>query len=76
MGPIDRPPAHTERTQHLLDVLDEMPDSALAERLDGFRQMLGDLPADDDAMRPLVQILADTLDLELRIRTYLRDRRN
>lgn len=40
----------------------------LAERLAGFDEMLAQLPADDDTMRPSVQTLRDAVEAELATR--------
>jgi hypothetical protein len=68
MGPMNagngtRPPA-----RHLQDVLDGLSDAQLADRLRGFCQILDGLPADEDAMRPLVQAMADAVASELATR--------
>lgn len=53
---------------HLKSVFDELDDDELAERLEGFRAMLAELPDDDDTIRPTVADLASAIEAELRER--------
>lgn len=65
-------PVAARSTDHLREVLAELSDAEVAARMVGFRDVLADLPADDDTMRPTVAALHGILASELAARIHQR----
>jgi len=67
-------PVAARTVEHLQAALDALRDDEMAERIAGYGQMLAELPADDDTMRPTIEALRDVLAVELRARQHGRRR--